>query len=247
VRGRGITRVVASAGIAGLLWPVIAWADKTVEAGPPTRYTTTEITMDQGERLTFRNGDTVAHDVTATAQGPDGKPLFRTPIVESNKSAFVDGSQYLTEGHYDFFCSLHANMKGSIHVTANGTPQQRPTDSGPSSTADKTKPRLRLQILSRTATTARARHALVVRVNLSETSHLELRAIARPKSGGKLVTVARKVLHKASGIKRVRLKLTPAGRKALRRHRSLAIVVTGRAIDRSGNMSTANHGRTLSP
>ena len=247
MQGSTIRGVVVAAGAAAMLVPAIAWADQSIEAAPPNRFSTTEITMDQGEKLSFHNGDTVSHDVTATGQGPDGSPLFRSKITPSGKTEFVEGSQYLTEGHYDFFCSLHANMKGSIHVTANGTPQQRPTDSGPSTTADKTKPRLRLRILSRTATTARARQALVVRINLSETSHVELRAVARPKAGGPLVTVARRVLHTANGIERVSLKLTRAGRKAMRRHRSLAVVVSGRAIDRSGNMSTANHGRTLSP
>ena len=33
--------------------------------------------MDQGERLTFHNGDTVTHDVTATAAGPTASPCSR--------------------------------------------------------------------------------------------------------------------------------------------------------------------------
>jgi plastocyanin len=240
--------MVATAGAVALLGPAMAWADKTVEAGPPNRFTTTELTMDQGEALTFRNGDTVAHDVTATATGADDKPLFESGKVNGGKSAPVEGAQYLTEGHYEFICSIHSNMKGTIHVTGNGTPKQRPGASTDSpATADRTKPRLKLRILSRTTHVARARHTLVVRVNLSETSHVELRAVARPKAGGPLVTVARRVLHKASGARSVHLRLTRAGRAALRRDRRLAIVVTGRAIDTSGNMSTANHGRTLAP
>ena len=248
MRGRTIRGVIASAGAAALLWPVIAWADKTIEAGPPNRFTTPELTMDQGERLVFHNGDTVSHDVTASTAGPDGKPLFRTPIVDAGKQAFVEGSQYLTEGHYAFVCSLHNGMKGTIHVTANGTPQPRPGTETPSATADRTKPRVGLRIVSRTATMARVRDALVVRVTLSEQSHLELRAVARPKVGGPLVTVAKKVRHKAAaGTSRVQLELTRAGRRALRRHRSLAVIVRGVAIDPSGNMARAVHGRTLAP
>jgi plastocyanin len=85
--------LVAVARAAALLGPALAWADKTVEAGPPNRFTTPEITMDQGERLTFDNGDTVSHDVTASAAGADGKPLFATGTVAAGKSAFVEGSQ----------------------------------------------------------------------------------------------------------------------------------------------------------
>lgn len=247
MRGPTIRRAAASAGVAALLWPVIAWADKSIEAGPPNRFTTPEITMDQGERLTFRNGDTVSHDVVASSAGPDGKPLFRTPIVAAGKSAFVEGSQFLTEGQYPFVCSLHNGMKGSLRVTANGTPQQRPDSSGPSPAADRTRPTVRLRIVSRTASMARVRGALVVRVALSEQSRLRLRAVARPKPGGPLVTVAKRVLPEASGTRRLKLALTRAGRAALRGDRSLAVIVRGTAVDPAGNITRAAHGRTLAP
>lgn len=248
MRGSTIRGVVVSAGAAALLWPVIAWADKTVEAGPPNRFTTPELTMDQGERLEFRNGDTVSHDVTASASGTDGKPLFATPIVGAGKRAFVEGSQYLTEGHYVFLCSLHPSMKGTIHVTANGTPQPRPGGAPEQPrAADTIRPVLGLRIVSRTASMARFREALLVRVEVSESSHLELRAIARPKAGGPLVTVAKRLAHKVSGVRRVKLELTRAGRAALRRDRTLAVIVKGVAIDPAGNMAKAHHGRTLTP
>jgi plastocyanin len=241
--------VGAWAGAALLLWPVLAWADKTVEAGPPNRFTTTELTIDQGEKLEFHNGDTVSHDVTASVPGPDGKPLFATPIVESGKRAFVEGSQYLTEGHYAFVCSLHSGMKGTLHVTGNGTPQARPgTETTGSTTADTTRPTFRVKLVSRDEQTALARDALVVRVDVSEAGHLELKAVARPKVGGPLVVIARRVRHKApAGVQRVRLKLTDAGRAALRRHKDLAVIIRGTAIDPSGNMSRTDHGRTLTP
>src|SRR3954469_19364277 len=155
--GSTMRRTVVAAGAAALLWPAIGWADKTVEAAPPNRFSTTEITMDQGERLTFHNGDTVTHNVSATVAGPDGKPLFQTPNIESGKTAFVEGSQYLTEGHYDFVCTLHNGMKGSIHVTGNGTPAQRPGAVTQAPAADRTKPVLKLRILSRTTRIARER------------------------------------------------------------------------------------------
>jgi plastocyanin len=247
MRGPAIKRGVVSAAVAVLLLPVIAWADKTVEAGPPNRFTTPEITMDQGEPLTFRNGDTVSHDVTATDNGPDGKPLFGTPVVAAGKSAFVEGSQYLTEGHYPFVCTLHNGMKGTLHVTGAGTPKTRPGEQPAEqpATTDTVKPKLKLRIASGSTEMARVRDALVVRVELSEQSHLELKAVARPKKGGPLVVIAKRLLHKAEGVRRVRLKLTPAGVDALKRDRSLAVIVNGTAIDPAGNMTKAIHGRTL--
>jgi plastocyanin len=240
---------VVSVGAAALLWPVIAWADKTVQASPPNRFNTPEFTIDQGEKVTFRNGDTVAHDLTAS-DATGGKPLFATPIVEPGKSALVEGTEYLTEGHYAYVCTLHNGMKGTLHVTAAGTPVPRPGGGGaveePRPT-DKVKPTIDVALVSRTANMARVRGALVVRVTLSEVSHLELRAIARPKAGGPLVTVAKSLRHKVDGTRRVRLKLTPAGEKALRRDRSLAVIVKGVAIDLAGNMARAAHGRTLTP
>lgn len=247
MRGPAIRGVVAAASVAALLSPVIAWADETVEASPPNRFSQTSVTIDQGEPLTFRNNDTVSHDVTATDAAPDGKPLFATPVVAAGKSAFVEGSQYLTEGHYPFICSLHPSMKGTLHVTANGTPKPRPgtAPAEEPAAAEGTRPKLRLLIASRTTQVARVRDTIVVRVSLDETSHLELKAIARPKRGGPLVTVAKRVLHRASGVRRVHLELTAAGRAALRRDRSLAVIVRGTAIDRAGNMARAVHGRTL--
>ena len=249
MRGRSIRRLVVAGGAAGLLWPVVAWADQVIEAGPPNRFTTAEVTIDQGERLTFRNGDTVSHDVTASATGSDGKPLFATPIVGAGKEAFVEGSQYLTEGHYAYICSLHPSMKGTVHVTGAGTPQTRPEPkpADPAKPADTVKPSLAVAIVSRTTEMARVREALVVRVEVSEPSHVELRAVARPKPGGPLVVVARSVRHKVEGTRRLKLELTAKGRRALRSDHTLAVVVRGVAIDGSGNMGRAHHGRTLTP
>src|SRR5918992_1543065 len=75
-----------------------AHADERIQAGPSIRYTTPSVTVDQGERLTFQNLDVVGHDVTATQRGPDGRALFRTPVIGGGQEAFVEGSQFLTTG-----------------------------------------------------------------------------------------------------------------------------------------------------
>src|SRR3954470_11024078 len=155
---RGILVVLALL----LLVPAVAWADKQIDATPGNRFSGDSYTMDQGEKLVFHNGDTVTHDVTATQKGPDGKPLFSSGLVDAGKSAPVDGSQYLTEGHYEFICTIHPNMKAMLMVTGNGTPAQRPGTSGtsaPSTAKDTKAPDLALRIVSRGVHVARTRHA----------------------------------------------------------------------------------------
>jgi plastocyanin len=242
-------RAGAAVALVALVVPALAWADKQIQAGPGNRYTTTDVTIDQGEKVTFHNGDTVAHDVTATQNTPDGKPLFRSATTDPGKDAPVDGTQYLTTGHYDFICSIHPDMKGSIHVTTNGTPVKRAgggSSSAPTGAKDTVKPTVVVRVASRHVHDVRAGHDLTVRVQLSEPGHVELRAIARPRPGGPLVTVARGTTRlKAAGLRRVHLRLTRAGRAAVRRHRGLAVIVTAHAMDLAGNAATATHGRTL--
>jgi plastocyanin len=245
-------RALVAAGTGLVLWPAIAWADKTITAEPQNRYGTPDVTMDQGEKLTFRNNDVAGHDVTATGKGPDGKPLFSTPIIGRGESAFVEGSQYLTTGHYPFICSVHPNMKGSVHVTGNGTPQQRPGSGGGGGGGgpapkpdDKQAPALAVQIVSRRMRAVRRARSLRVRLSLDEAARVSLRAVARPKVNGRLVTVARGSVNvTGEGVRRVSVRLTRAGRRAMRKKR-LAVIVTARARDGAGNRTTEQHGRTL--
>jgi plastocyanin len=252
--GRRTKRAALAAVGVGLVWPAVAWADKQIQADPSNRYSTPEVTIDQGEKITFRNNDVAGHDVTANNKGPDGKPLFSTPVISQGESAFVEGSQYLTTGHYQFFCSLHQNMKGTVHVTGNGTPQPRPGAGSPATPGapapgaakDEQAPALELAIMSRATRAVRRSRTLRTRVTLDEGGHVTLRAVARPRARRKLITFAVGSVHMTgAGTRNVTLKLTRAGRRALARKRQLAVVVTARARDDAGNRSTAEHGRTL--
>ena len=256
--GRRTKRATLAAVGLGLVWPAAAWADKQITADPSNRYGTPEVTIDQGEKLTFRNNDVADHDVNATDRGPDGKPLFATPLVSNGQSAFVEGSQYLKTGRYQFFCSLHQNMKGTLNVTGNGTPQPRPAGGGgsgpaapgggggPAASDDKQAPAVGVTIMSRATRAVRRSRALRAQVTLDETAHVTLRAVARPRPGAKLITFAVGAAHlSGAGKHRVRLRLTRAGRRALARKRQLAVVVVGTARDSAGNRARAEHGRTL--
>jgi hypothetical protein len=86
-----------------------------------------------------------------------------------------------------------------------------------------------------------------VSVSVDEASSVTLRAVARPKAGGRLVTIATgKVSFDGAGKRNVEALLTRAGRRALRKGRKrLAVVVTAKAVDAAGNAAEEGHGRTL--
>jgi len=217
-----------------VLVPAVALADEEISASPPNRYTTPAPSIDQGERLTFRNNDLVGHDVTAKLNGPDGKPLFSTPIVERGQTAFVDGSQYLTTGTYDFFCTVHPDMGGALTVTAAGTPQERPGGGGGGGggggpAADTTAPKVNLSVGTTKARTLRRLRRLTLTVVSDEAAELTVTA----KLGS--VSAASTTVDLAeAGDRRVTLKLGARARRALRRGRRL--VVTATAKDAAGNV-----------
>lgn len=237
-------RCLVTAGLALALLAPAAGAEERIEAGPPNRYLTEEVTIAQGERLMFRNNDVATHDVTAEALGPDGKPLFSTPLIERGEEAFVEGSQYLTTGTYAYRCSVHPQMKGTLRVSAEGTPVPRPAP-GTAPAADDRAPRVSVRILNRRLDVA-ARGGLLVRLRVDEAAVVRLTAVSRLRPGGPLVPVARLTARiPAAGVRRVALRLTPAGRRAFSSRRRLAVLVRARAADASDNRTLGVTGREL--
>jgi plastocyanin len=99
---------------------VVGQADNTYSAG---LYST-----DQGELSSLQVTGSM-HNVTANQTGPDGKPLFRSQTISGGSTA-IQGTQYLAAGAYQFHCTIHpTTMNGVLNVTANGTPQARPSAS----------------------------------------------------------------------------------------------------------------------
>jgi plastocyanin len=244
-------RSIRTATLAGLLFaagPLVpaARADQQIQATFPTRYSTTGVTIDQGERLTFQNLDITDHDVTAEKRGADGKPLFGTPLIGTGESSFVEGSQYLTAGDYPYVCSIHANMVGTLHVTSAGTPVPPPGGGGGGggAAADKTKPKLRLRLVSTRASRVRRLDRLVAEVSVNEAAKVAVTAKARSKR--RLVTVATGAVElTTAGTRRPELKLTRAGGRLLKGKRRLPVSLSARAIDGAGNTSDASARGTL--
>lgn len=233
-----------------VLVPAAAIADERIEAQPQNRYANPEIEIDQGEKVTFRNNDAASHDVTAEQKGPDGKPLFASELIDRGKEAEVKGADTLSTGNYPYLCSVHPQMKGQIKVNTNGTPKPRPgqpAPPAPGQPADGQAPTATVQIRSTTVRGVRRDGVIKVRVGVDEASTVTLKAIARPRAGGRLVTIATGRLKlDGAGQRNIEALLTKAGRRALRNKRRLAIIVTAKAVDLAGNTSEeAAHGRTL--
>ena len=117
---------IAVAIAAALFVGGLAFASAPIIGQPDNTYSAPSYTIDQGEVAQFQvTGST--HTVTANQNGPDGKALFRTPII-SGGTVGVDGTQFLGAGDYTFFCMVHpSTMQATLHVSANGTPQARPS------------------------------------------------------------------------------------------------------------------------
>jgi polyvinyl alcohol dehydrogenase (cytochrome) len=95
-------------------------AGASVVAGPgaaSTGYATPVMTTTKGGKLSFVNLDNVQHDVVAKEKGPDGLPLFRSPLIGLGESAAVKGLDRVKSGTtYEFYCSVHPGMKGQLAI-----------------------------------------------------------------------------------------------------------------------------------
>ncbi|HEX8073591.1 MAG TPA: plastocyanin/azurin family copper-binding protein [Thermoleophilaceae bacterium] len=224
--------------VSALLLVPAARADQRIVAGPGQRYLTTSVTMAQGEPLTFVNQDRAGHDVTATAGGPDGRPLFATPVIGAGATAFVEGSQYLTAGSYAFYCSVHEFMQGTLTVTSDGTPAQR----APS--GDSHAPGVAVRIASRGMRSVVRSGALRVSVTTDEEATVRLEASAR--AGGRSVAFKPKARSVRAGKRTtVTLAVGRSGRAALAGARSARVTVSVKTRDGAGNEGYGSAARTL--
>jgi plastocyanin len=233
-----IRRALAAAVATLALAAPAASADEQIAAGPGTQYVTTSVTIDQGERLTFRNLDTTGHDVTARLPGVDGKPLFRTPVIGTGSTAFVDGSQYLTTGSYDFYCSIHPFMTGTLHVTAAGKPVKRPAR------PDTRAPGVAVEIVSSKLGKVASSRKLRISFHTDEAATVGVSGSAR--AGGKTYKIA-KVTRKVAGNRPVQLALTLTTKlqEALKHASKARFTVSASTRDAAGNRGAGSARRTL--
>lgn len=223
-----------------LVAPAPARADETIVATTGTRFAAAEYTIDQGEPLYFRNDDLSgpSHDVASTANGSvRGSYLFASEIIGQGKTSFVEGSQYLTTGSYDFICSLHPSMKGTLKVTEAGAPKPRPGAEPPKPgeeppAADQTPPEPSLSFgAMRAAKIVKARR-IVLRVGADEAVAMKVAVRV-----GKRVVARRSLSLPARGKRTLRLSLSRKARAAVKRGRRIRFTVD--VEDAAGNLGTA--------
>ena len=65
------------------------------------------------------------HNVVSVDDGPDGGPLFASPLVDPDENAEVEGTQYLEARSYRFICTIHSGMEGNLQVEGTGAKPRR--------------------------------------------------------------------------------------------------------------------------
>jgi plastocyanin len=82
-----------------------------------------------GEEAIFDNSaSTSYHDIRANQLGPDGNPLFYADAAPGGTVKVVKGTEYLKAGTYPFYCVLHGtSMSGELTIDSTGTIVSRPT------------------------------------------------------------------------------------------------------------------------
>jgi polyvinyl alcohol dehydrogenase (cytochrome) len=111
--GGGDVPEVPGVGLPDGVAPLIVSVPGSFAAG----YVTRAMVAEKDGSLTYANLDVAQHDVVAYAKGPDGKPLFESDIIGVGQTTPVRGLDRVTAGQsYDFYCSLHPNMQGTLQI-----------------------------------------------------------------------------------------------------------------------------------
>lgn len=174
----------------------------TFEAGP--------FTQAPGASSNFVNqGDSLAfHNVTAASAGPDGLPLFVSETVAGGSSSAVAGTQYLTTGTYPFVCTLHPGMSGDLDVSGAGTAVPRPG--------------VKLAVPAQKLKQVRKSGRFKVKVTaVAASSGVEIVV----KKGNKLIGLVSKLNLASGATKTLSVKLTNAGRKAIKKGKKVPFSV----------------------
>jgi plastocyanin len=192
---------------------------ETITSSPSCcTFSKSTFTIGQGEVATFQNANSgVSHNVTASSNGPDGQPLFRSATITSGQAP-VDGTQYLAAGTYHFVCTIHgSSMSADLVVTGSGTPL---TGSG----TPLVRPEIALKVLSRKLDRVVTSGKLKVKVTAStESDDISLTA----RKGDRHLGSKHNVDLSAGTSRRVKLRLTRAGKHALEGLGSAKVKVTG--------------------
>jgi plastocyanin len=205
---RGLAAALFAAAVACTGAPSAFAADTVVATDDA--FDSLSYAMDQGERPTLQNNGVNSHNVTARTKGPDGGDLFFSPTINGGTTT-VDGTQYLTAGAYNFWCSVHPlSMQAQLVVSGAGTPAARPdidiTGKGGKLKKVAKKGKLQVKVTAATTSAGVKLVAKLGKANLGSTSAFDLAA---------------------GQTRKVTVKLTKSGKSKLAKKKKATVKVTG--------------------
>jgi plastocyanin len=108
--------IVGAVALGATAWAGVPGSPVTITAQDTTFLNPTPA-QSEGLVALFDNNDSRTHNVTAIEDGPDGKALFRTGNVSGPAiNRPVNGTQFVAAGFYDFECTIHDEMQGTLQV-----------------------------------------------------------------------------------------------------------------------------------
>jgi plastocyanin len=127
-------RALLACAVACLALSGPAYADGVALAAPEAEtvgFATPVVVVPQGQALTFVNADPASyfHNLFSTERLPKGTkepwcasfapgqcPRFYSDTIEAGQTAPVTGVPKLAPGSYDFVCTMHGSMMGTLIV-----------------------------------------------------------------------------------------------------------------------------------
>jgi plastocyanin len=213
--------VLATTLVAALAVPVAAQADERVIAGPlSSGFLNPNVSIDQGEKLTFLNPDVAPHDVTSVETG-----LFSSETVTAGTETPVNGADSLSAGTYDFICSVHPHMTGTLTVGGGGS------GGGGHAGHDMKAPKLSVKALDSKASDVLKAGALSLQAKLDEAATVT--AVATDAKHGMTIATGSAKLDAGTG--RLTARLTGAGKRMLRNSKTISLDLALTATDAAGN------------
>ena len=207
--------------VAALVAAPAVQADERVIAAPlSSGYVNPDVSIDQGEKLTFLNPDVAPHDVTSTEPG-----LFASETVGAGSEVPVTGADSLASGTYDYICSVHPYMTGTLTVGPGGGGGGGGGHEG----HDMKAPKVSVKVLDKRISDVLDAGALSLQIKLNEP------ATVRPVAAVEGTKVAKGRASLGSGSSRMNAKLTAKGKSLLRKARNVELEVTLIAADAAGN------------